>query len=457
MSSRPADDVEILVHIAAPSRAADDDTYRRLARAHLAFVSQQRTDVASLVAPSRTRKRKLAPSSETSTALSSSIPSVPPPPPPPSTLPQSSVLEVVDLDLSFASALDNRSSPRLPNISRGPVHQDAIAESQETAHSSWSAPPSHISDSYPLPDSGILHVSPTRVLQRYLHHTNTCVPSSPLASPSPHDSGLSTEIASSPGIHIPSSIPDPNVESGIIPVTPHVAKTAAQLEHSTAGDDDAEAAHDITHVSNSFVSQPSIASSFRSGSEPPPSKRPRTTGQINSSLALIRSASDSLHVRPRTAVHVDDTLVIRPPDPSVAVDDLEPADLVSDKLAKLSKDLSSRYRPLTKRDIEPLERGYWLLDCAAWSLETKVDTWAFLTNYLQSGIAGWGVWCSRDPAHRWIRMYCWGHLSKHTYLLLYLASARLLKTTGASWIDGDGNVVIQVPPHDKQQSRHAID
>jgi hypothetical protein len=34
-------------------------------------------------------------------------------------------------------------------------------------------------------------------------------------------------------------------------------------------------------------------------------------------------------------------------------------------------------------------------------------------------------------------------------LLLYLASGRHLKATGAEWIGGDGEVVLEVPPAEK--------
>jgi hypothetical protein len=173
--------------------------------------------------------------------------------------------------------------------------------------------------------------------------------------------------------------------------------------------------------------------------------------------SLIRSSSDTTSTTrhrsaPTPSSNQLDTLEIRSPTPPIGIDTIEPASLVSDKLAKLAADLSSRYRPETSRPIEPLERGYWLLDCTAWTAETRAETWAFLTSYLRSGLAGWGVWCRRDhaPDHAWVRLYCWGHIAKHTYLLLYLASGRHLKLTGAEWRDADGEVVLKVPPHEKQ-------
>jgi hypothetical protein len=147
---------------------------------------------------------------------------------------------------------------------------------------------------------------------------------------------------------------------------------------------------------------------------------------------------------------VNSSLEIRPPSPSVGVKDVKPADLVSGKFAKLALDLGSRYRPTVTRDIDPFERGYWLLDCEDWNPAARFDAWVFLGNYLKSGLAGWGTWCRRDTTHDWIRLYCWGHVAKHTYLLLYLASGRRVKITGTKWHGADGEVVLEIPPHDKQ-------
>jgi hypothetical protein len=144
-------------------------------------------------------------------------------------------------------------------------------------------------------------------------------------------------------------------------------------------------------------------------------------------------------------------LEIIPPSPSAGIHVLQADDLIPSQLAKLTIDLSSRYRPSPpKRDIDPLERGYWLLDCDAWPPAVRESTWLFLQQYLRSGLAGWGVWCRREEnPHRFLRAYCWGHVVKHAYLLLYLASERRLKGTVASWIDADGQVVIEVPSHNK--------
>jgi hypothetical protein len=56
------------------------------------------------------------------------------------------------------------------------------------------------------------------------------------------------------------------------------------------------------------------------------------------------------------------------------------------------------------------------------------------------------VWCRRSEDWSQIRLYGWAHVAKHTYLLLYLASGRVVKMTGARWVDAEGEVIIAVAP-----------
>lgn len=45
------------------------------------------------------------------------------------------------------------------------------------------------------------------------------------------------------------------------------------------------------------------------------------------------------------------------------------------------------------------------------------------------------------------RIYCWGDVVGHIYLLLYLVSERRVKGTGARWVDGGGELVIVMENH----------
>lgn len=481
-------DVKILVHVAAPSRVADDAVYRQLAREYLAFQPTTTFDLppaASTESPNDAadenhgKKREGHQQVQVQVSAESSSQDYVTPATAHAFGPESQ-------DLSFQSAIDNRASPRLRTLRQRKASQHHIAASPSSsfdkapidtaAQASWHAPASQISDSYPLPDAGILNATPTRILQRYLGQPPSPTPSTS-SSPSKSRRRQSQQPASSAHgreevIDVPSSVPIPdsdehydslqhkNLRGKVIPVTPVVPPGTSRKRKAPPPEEDEadQAVFDVTHVSNSFVSVPSGSSPPRAESEPP---RPlKKTKQHQTSITeepepestnLARSSSDTGPIirssDPSAIEIIGTTLEIRPPSPPVGVLDLDPPYLVSDKLAKLARDLSSRYKPTLHRQFEPepFERGYWLVDCTSWTPETRLDTWVFLANYLRSGLAGWGVWCRRDKLHDSIRLYCWGHVAKHIYLLLYLASGRQIKMTGAKWFDADGEVVLEVP------------
>lgn len=460
-------DVEILVHVTAPSRTADDVAYRQLAQSYLSFQPQRR--VAFTADPiqehyygdgQHTGEVGESPTQETVSSFNKDFSAV--------TSGQPWVPETQDL--SFRSVYDNRFSPPLQER-RDSADKSFLIEDGESlstqVQSPWRAPPSQVNDSYPLPDAEIRHASPTRVLEHYLKNLNSSAPpKSSLPGPAPNVD----ESASLPSVYegnIPSSIPIPpgldeaasqslgyGSAANIIPVTPGVPEVSTRKREQFSP----TVINETIYISSSALDTASEAASFRAESAPPLSKRQKGLADEAEATNLQRSSSDTEPVRTNQPTstsfavvkELTDALEIRPPSPPAGIMDLEPADLVSDKLAKLAKDLSSRYRPLIKRETEPLERGYWLLDCTGWSQDTRHEAWVFLANYLRSGLAGWGVWCRRDETHTLIRFYCWAHVAKHTYLLLYLASGRHLKTTGAQWIGADGEVVLEVLPVEKK-------
>ncbi|KAF5675037.1 hypothetical protein FHETE_2788 [Fusarium heterosporum] len=455
MAGNSSDDTEILVHITAPSRSTDDALYRQLARAYLAFDPQKRTQV-SLEPPQISQEEYPVPAwdqgapspsqTQVTTAFGRSF-------------------EITSQDLSFEGAIDNRCSPRL---SYGGLVQGLVPASNDAgfgSFNSWCAPPSQISDSYPMPDAGLLSISPSRVLERYVGIARSSQVSILSSSPTAYrrpvpvlNFGHRVDIPSSlPGASQGEAVPIQRISfaesTNIIPTTQYEDK-GADTPVATADTDIVAFEHmcpDVTHISSSMVSSHSPARSLRAGSEPPPAKRSRI-GNVQHG-DLVRSSSDTgpfLSTKSSQVEQMSNSLEIRPPSPSVGMDDINPADLVSEKLAKLARDLSSRYRPATTRDVDPFERGYWLLNCEDWNPTVRFDTWVFLNNYLKSGLAGWGTWCRRDKTHDWIRLYCWGHVAKHTYLLLYLASGRHVKATGAKWYGADGEAVLEISPYEKQ-------
>ncbi|OAA66730.1 hypothetical protein SPI_01306 [Niveomyces insectorum RCEF 264] len=158
----------------------------------------------------------------------------------------------------------------------------------------------------------------------------------------------------------------------------------------------------------------------------------------------------------------DTSLRIVSPEPPIACTHVDAASLLTDKLAKLARDLdlAKRYRPSTpastghakrRRTVRPLERGSWRVNTSSWPLALRRQAWAFLAEYVGRGDAGWSVWCSRDPApHTWLRLHCFAAVAGHTYLLLYLASQRHVLPTGAVWLDGTCTATITVPPRKRR-------
>ncbi|EGS23287.1 uncharacterized protein CTHT_0009540 [Thermochaetoides thermophila DSM 1495] len=140
--------------------------------------------------------------------------------------------------------------------------------------------------------------------------------------------------------------------------------------------------------------------------------------------------------------------ILSPPPPTDKLE-LRPSDLITEVLGTLARELNleKRFKPsLQTRELRPFERGYWRLDCSSWEPELKRSAWGFLTDYLGRGAAGWGTSCRRDEAFSWIRLYCWGCVVGHMYLVLYLASRRRILHTGMEWVAGDGTAVVVISP-----------
>ncbi|CAM1507180.1 Fc.00g068210.m01.CDS01 [Cosmosporella sp. VM-42] len=460
MANPSPQETEILVHITAPSRATDDVAYRQLAQAYLDFQPAERTRI-QLAEPQiyqhNDGKKKQA--SEQAPVSSNQFPTSSPVQP----------FEINSQDISFRSALDNRSSPRLRYTAAKNAATRSSQESGVRSQVSWCPPSSEISDSYPVPEAGLLQVSPSRVLRHYIGRPSTeqrdrssSSPSRKRKLPTPSDStrvDVPSSLLVSSNEH--ASFKGPSYARTLViagtPPTSNCTKQATITKEAEGTDEPSTSKEvgdippDITHISSSGTSNQSAAISSRAESEPPLSKRPKVSQLQHADL--IRSSSDTgpaLTPSNPALDKINSSLEIRPPSPPVGVNEIDPDDMVPVKFAKLANDLSSRYRPLAKRAIDPFERGYWLLDCSTWSPDSRFGSWVFLNNYLRSELAGWGTWCRRDQTRDWIRLYCWGHVAKHTYLLLYLASERHLKMTGAGWYDADGELVLEVPPHEKQ-------
>lgn len=130
-------------------------------------------------------------------------------------------------------------------------------------------------------------------------------------------------------------------------------------------------------------------------------------------------------------------------------------------------DLFATFRPtVVERTLNDHERGHWEVQCSKWTPEVQTTFWETLQTVVGTGKAGWGVWCSRGPEvplcsqssqHRRertqevaeaafgpVRIYCWGEVVKHIYLLMYVASNSRVRKLGLRWFDAQGSVVIEM-------------
>lgn len=142
---------------------------------------------------------------------------------------------------------------------------------------------------------------------------------------------------------------------------------------------------------------------------------------------------------------------VRPPPPEPSLSSPPTASTLRtpslEQLA-LKMPLSILYRPaLQARELRDMERGFWLIACGSWRQDVRERCWDFLGNFVAKGQAGWGVWCVREEEGGWegFKVYCWGALAGHVYLLVYMASEGKVRGTGARWMGGDGRAVVTMP------------
>lgn len=90
---------------------------------------------------------------------------------------------------------------------------------------------------------------------------------------------------------------------------------------------------------------------------------------------------------------------IRPQDPPTSLATYSTH--VTPALRRLAQNstLASCYRPLSvTRQIEPLERGHWLIPCDNLPHDVEEGFWSTVQSVVGNGSAGWGVWRSCRPS-----------------------------------------------------------
>ncbi|KAI1501751.1 hypothetical protein F5X99DRAFT_381553 [Biscogniauxia marginata] len=460
-------EVEILVHIAAPSRTVDDAIYRSLASAYIDFepINKQ------------------------------SLPE--PVPTPIHTLPDSSIDGHLTPQLSdrlgsfkspcasFRSVIDNANSPLLRLAGEHMLKQVGVEATQaQSTQATWQSPPSVVGDSNLQDIVAITSLSsPTRVLEHYLqgfddspqYHVRSFGGGEPViisntpVRPRETDGGRQYQTRQSPPTPAIPNTQYGNIAGELDHVGERSTKRAhGETSHLNQGLHSEDGAEDDDIIEETVILPSSQANLIaRADSEPAPAKRPEQSVVEDTRQGLLRIASDTgpstshqssqksfLRIRfLSTHGFKYESLTLTAPEPPISVAKVEPRDLITPNLEKLARDLDvrKRFRPKDRtRELRPLERGYWLLDCSTWTAQLKWDAWAYLANYVGTGLAGWGVSCRRDPEYGWLRVYCWGVVVPHLYLLLYLASQREILFTGSSWVDGGGDIVIAMSTRERR-------
>lgn len=397
---RSEDSTEILVHITAPSAAADDVRYRALAQAYLDFQPEGFVELPQ--------------------DISSGPNAVPPD-------------RLVSPQASFGSVWDNVGSPRLAAVNQqlapSPCVQPRLppASSQlrdDFSQASWVAPPSEVPDS--MPDNDIrapAFNTPTRVLNFFLQSTGQLPQSSGGASGEDPEGGRnvsSGNLSRAAAFNVGSS---PSARTS----KSHALQGPASIKY---GNDVGVDVDDVTVKDKEPPGSDAAAL--------PEVRRPTipATPAANKSACAVDS-NDWAH----------ETQLIST-EPAVASNRLGPrAPQHLEKLAG-SMQMGKKYRPKYQaRDMRPFERGYWLMSLVGWDFEEKVKAWGFLGNYIRrDDKAGWGTRACRDESWGWIRLYGWEHIAGELYILLYVASYRKLKFMEIKYYGAAGEVLIVVGP-----------
>lgn len=161
--------------------------------------------------------------------------------------------------------------------------------------------------------------------------------------------------------------------------------------------------------------------------------------------------------RPNSALETLKTLPvdIKPPEPAVSSDRFTTHITEALRFLADKSDVANSYKPVSvSRDLRPLERGYWLFDTSVWPTQLQLEFWQVLQQMVGTGNAGWGVWCAREESDAQtgntlgllgtLKVFCWGEVVRHVYLMLYVASQSKVRKLGLQWIDAEEKVVVQM-------------
>ncbi|KAJ6006936.1 hypothetical protein N7451_004880 [Penicillium sp. IBT 35674x] len=322
------------------------------------------------------------------------------------------------------------------------------------------------------------------------------------AIPLPESTLTPQPIATKIGSSQASDQRHPRVFAGHMPGFSFGFRSISRISGSTGGDnppkkrriDSASQEHGLA-----IPSTTSIVTTIAPESPPHPDDNHASPGPLLTLIPTVPCKAPHLPPLP---------LEIRPPPPPISTfpftSHITPTLLMLTERLKPTRTYNPRYQT---RSLDPLERGYWAVHINIWpenqigqgkDLENRpgpnadpepapqinidgpseVDQsrdwdvtcfdrfWSFLSEFVgKDARAGWGVWCFLEHAplpeslstvtsgevatHRFVpvllKVYAWGEVAMHMYLLLFLASERRVRKMGPQWRDSSDAVVIQMP------------
>ena len=417
--------IELLVHISAPSGARDDARYRRQAQALLDFEVFKRHDAVtdegdSSVGPSRPVRR----SSSNARAIQRE---------PPSILHSKEGDQVVgnkSAGVSFDSASDATGS------------QDADSTANATVQGTdgvW---------------AGNFQDEPERLSVIHVHRTPgtvrpTSAPTGTAAKPLvQHQNRRSlSDSWETP----PSVIPDSQ------PWTSGLKRPLFGSSSSPYEVEPSPLAKRLRLLAPSQLTLPSSSQDAEQSIEDPP---------WSPKLTLTEPPSPS---PPPSVFPEDSDLPIQRIIPSPPPTSLQPftTAAIPSLLAVVQKlPLSRFFLPLhTSRPPCADERGFWRICIPKhWDVFLRKKFWDFLIQFIGKGESSW-LWCERYLLHtneedestaeesleksgggseEVVRVYCWGEVVAHTYLLLFLGVGKRIKGMKPAWYGSSGELVIQM-------------
>ncbi|KAI9781921.1 MAG: hypothetical protein M1816_002144 [Peltula sp. TS41687] len=204
---------------------------------------------------------------------------------------------------------------------------------------------------------------------------------------------------------------------------------------------------------------------------PPPPPAPPPTNTLPSSPRPTPNPTPPFLKSQSKAIHPPHAATGLHPAPTSATTLLTPSLLLLDKTLSLEKRFQQRIKRQT-RPLAPFERGYWHVDVSSFSAESRARFWSFLQDFVGRGKAGWGVWVDGDGEEEeeedeeggqqrgdvmddGLRVFCWGGIVGHVWLMLWLGSERRIirargvaegggKGEGPRWVDAVGEVVVEM-------------